>query len=401
MKQLMSAGSCEKSAGAVAAKANDMEMNQKMLNMCMSWIYPAAIRTIVQLDVPHILATNNATTNCCHEENVGMTAEEILQHIILMKNQKHEEPKAARPNALNLERLLRLLTTKGIFAEHIHVGHDSEEGNKDFNGRVQRRFSLTPLSRRLVPGDGSVRNAALFVTLGPEYAHSLEYISDAVLNSEEPFTKANGMNQFEYMQSHPAFMAMFKDGLVDISPALLPMLLSKYHGFEGVQKLLDVGGSTAEILVGIKHKYPHIHAINFDLPGVIASNPNLPGIEQVEGDMFEKVPSGCDAIFLKAILHDWNDEKCLRLLNNCWEALPSAGGKLILLDHIMPLQTPQEATDPEGQQVFTTDFMMQLHCASGRERSATELERLLKQARFTNFQVITDVGPCYVMEAFK
>jgi caffeic acid 3-O-methyltransferase len=101
--------------------------------------------------------------------------------------------------------------------------------------------------------------------------------SDAVLNSEEPFTKANGMNQFEYMQSHPAFMAMFKDGLVDISPALLPMLLSKYHGFEGVQKLLDVGGSTAEILVGIKHKYPHIHAINFDLPGVIASNPNLPG----------------------------------------------------------------------------------------------------------------------------
>jgi hypothetical protein len=181
MKQLMSAGSCEKSAGAVAAKANDMEMNQKMLNMCMSWIYPAAIRTIVQLDVPHILATNNTTTNCCHEENVGMTAEEILQHIILMKNQKHEEPKAARPNALNLERLLRLLTTKGIFAEHIHVGHDSEEGNKDFNGRVQRRFSLTPLSRRLVPGDGSVRNAALFVTLGPEYAHSLEYIRYVIL----------------------------------------------------------------------------------------------------------------------------------------------------------------------------------------------------------------------------
>lgn len=104
---------------------------------------------------------------------------------------------------------------------------------------------------------------------------------------------------------------------------------------------------------------------------------------------------------VQAILHDWNDERCLRLLNNCWEALPSAGGKLILLDHIMPLQTSQEATDPEGQQVFTTDFMMQLHCASGRERSATELERLLKQARFTNFQVITDVGPCYVMEAFK
>ena len=101
--------------------------------------------------------------------------------------------------------------------------------------------------------------------------------SDTVLNSEEPFTKAHGMNHFEYMQSHPAFMAQFKDGLADISPDILPMLLSKYHGFEGVQKLMDVGGSTAEILVAIKHKYPHIHAVNFDLPQVIASNPSLPG----------------------------------------------------------------------------------------------------------------------------
>ena len=179
MKQMMSAGASKKPAGAVAVKANDMEVKQKLINMCTSWIYPAVIRTIVQLDVPHILATNSATTNCCHEENVGMTAEEILQHII--KNQKCAEPEATRPNALNLERFLRLLTTKGIFAEHIHVGHDSEVGNKDFNGRVQRRFSLTPLSRFLVPGEGSLRNAALLVTMAPEYAPSLEYLRYAIV----------------------------------------------------------------------------------------------------------------------------------------------------------------------------------------------------------------------------
>lgn len=105
---------------------------------------------------------------------------------------------------------------------------------------------------------------------------------------------------------------------------------------------------------------------------------------------------------MQAILHDWNDERCLRLLNNCWEALPSAGGKLILVDLIMPLETPLEGNVPiDDPLVFTTDFMMQIHCASGRERSATELERLLKQARFNNFQVVTKVGYCYIMEAFK
>ena len=73
-----------------------------------------------------------------------------------------------------------------------------------------------------------------------------------------------------------------------------------------------------------------------------------------------------------------------------------------MLDHIMPMETPQEATVPiKDQVVFTADFMMQINCASGRERSATELERLLKQARFTNFRVVTEVGCWYVMEAFK
>lgn len=73
-----------------------------------------------------------------------------------------------------------------------------------------------------------------------------------------------------------------------------------------------------------------------------------------------------------------------------------------MLDNIMPVETPQGATVPlKDQLVFTADFMMQIHCASGRERSAMELERLLKQARFTNFRIVTEVGHLYVMEAFK
>ena len=73
-----------------------------------------------------------------------------------------------------------------------------------------------------------------------------------------------------------------------------------------------------------------------------------------------------------------------------------------MLDHIMPEKTPLDGTVPiEEQVVFTADAMMQIHCASGRERSATELETLLKQARFTNFRIVTKVGICYIMEASK
>lgn len=153
--------------------AASVDEEQMIFQMCSSWMYSAVLRTIVQLDVPHILATNHA--NNPHEKNVGMTAEEILHHIMITKKQKHEELEAARPNALNLERFLRFLTTKGIFAEHIDIRHDSEDHNVS-NGRVERRFSLTPLSRCFVPGDGSYHAAVLFLTLGPEYAATLEYL---------------------------------------------------------------------------------------------------------------------------------------------------------------------------------------------------------------------------------
>lgn len=169
--QVTNVGSSEKSVEAAAMDARvDDELT--MFEICLSWMYPAVLRTIVQLDVPHILATNHAKNSSHEEKNVGMTAEEILQHIMITKKQKHAELDSARPSALNLERLLRLLTTKGIFAEHIEIRHDSE----DHNARVERRFLLTPLSTCLVPGDGSLQASVLFLTLGPEYAATLEYL---------------------------------------------------------------------------------------------------------------------------------------------------------------------------------------------------------------------------------
>ena len=75
---------------------------------------------------------------------------------------------------------------------------------------------------------------------------------------------------------------------------------------------------------------------------------------------------------------------------------------MILLDQIMPIETPLEASLPKVRRaVFQTDTMMQFHCPSGRERTTMELEGLLKQAGFTNFQVVVEVGSYYIMEAFK
>ena len=100
---------------------------------------------------------------------------------------------------------------------------------------------------------------------------------DAVLKSEEPFTKAHGKKYFDWTKSHPTTSKNFKDAFINSSIHFIPLILSEYHGFESVHKLVDVGGSSGMMLAGIVEKYPHIQAVNFDLPEVVANNPSLPG----------------------------------------------------------------------------------------------------------------------------
>jgi hypothetical protein len=124
--------------------------------LSVSWTPAAALRTIVELNVPHILATHAPAPS--H----SMTAEELLQHA----------PGASRPNARNLERMMRLLTSKNIFSEEVEkVG----EGDSLV---VTRRYALTPLSRVLVPGhaSGTVANFVKFTTMSPVFCKAMEQL---------------------------------------------------------------------------------------------------------------------------------------------------------------------------------------------------------------------------------
>ena len=52
--------------------------------------------------------------------------------------------------------------------------------------------------------------------------------------------------------------------------------------------------------------------------------------ELAGGDFFQSVPEGGDAIIMKWIIHDWNDEQSIAIMKNCHRALPE-NGKLILI----------------------------------------------------------------------
>lgn len=100
---------------------------------------------------------------------------------------------------------------------------------------------------------------------------------------------------------------------------------------------------------------------------------------------------------LQWILHDWSDEHCLRILKNCYKALPDSG-KLIVVESILPL-----APDPNlsSKFVFLHDMLMLAYNPGGKERTEKELEELVKGAGFASFDLVCCAYGYWVMECKK
>ncbi|KAG0490249.1 hypothetical protein HPP92_007112 [Vanilla planifolia] len=112
--------------------------------------------------------------------------------------------------------------------------------------------------------------------------------------------------------------------------------------------------------------------------------------------MFVSVPSA-NAIFMKWILHDWSDEYCLKLLKNCWKALPE-DGKVIAMDGILPVVPETTST---AQVVSLVDLIMLAHNPGGKERTREEFESLAKNAGFKGFEAIYILSGSWIMEFTK
>jgi len=93
----------------------------------------------------------------------------------------------------------------------------------------------------------------------------------------------------------------------------------------------------------------------------------------IEGIFFESVPGGADAYLFRHVIHDWTDEQCIRILNNCRSVIPSNGTLLIV-----------EAVVPTGNEPsLAKDFdMTMLTFPGGLERTAEEYKLLLEKAGF-------------------
>ncbi|KAK4738082.1 hypothetical protein R3W88_001779 [Solanum pinnatisectum] len=151
------------------------------------------------------------------------------------------------------------------------------------------------------------------------------------------------------------------------------LIIECKHVFEGLTSLVDVGGGTGTVAIAIAKAFPNINCAVLDLPQVIDDLKGSGNLNFIGGDMFDKIPHA-NAILLKSVLHDWNDENCVRSLKKCKESIPSRakGGKVIIIDTV--LEDPKERNEFVRAQ-HNIDMLMMVLCAA-KERTKKEWEKL-------------------------
>ncbi|XVF37863.1 hypothetical protein REPUB_Repub20aG0047600 [Reevesia pubescens] len=260
----------------------------------------------------------------------------------------------------------------------------------------ERLYSLSSVSYCFVPNqDGVSLGPLLYMVQDKIFLDSWSQLKDAVLEGVA-FTRVHGTNSFEYARLDARLNQLFNASMSNSSTIVTKKILESYKGFEGIKQRVDVGGCLGTTLHYITSKYPNIRGINFDLPHVIQNAPSYPGVQHVAGDMFESVPEG-DAIHMRWILHSWTDDNCLRLLKNCYKALPD-NGKVIAVERILPV-FPK--TTPSAKANFQADLIMMTQNQGGKERTKEEFMALATGAGFTSVKFVCFVCDNWIMEFYK
>ncbi|KAJ6950681.1 caffeic acid 3-O-methyltransferase-like [Populus alba x Populus x berolinensis] len=100
---------------------------------------------------------------------------------------------------------------------------------------------------------------------------------------------------------------------------------------------------------------------------------------------------------MKWVSHFWNDENFLKVLKNCYEALPDTG-KLIVVEMVIPESPGTSVADRSLLQnyLFVTNMNPKRN-----ERTEKEFERLAKAAGFSHFRVACSACSLSLVEFIK
>jgi SAM-dependent methyltransferase len=281
----------------------------------------------------------------------------------------HEVAQVLGTHADATDRLLRALRTLGVVSE--------SEG----------RFELTELGRCLETTSPTSRRAWCRLMGSPPVWGAWGRLVDCVRTGQRAWGSgqgaAGGADPFETMAQDQELAGVFHHAMLELTSGVAPGIVAAVD-WSGVRRVVDVGGGHGALLAAILEANPHLEGAVFDLeharPGaldLLVSGGRLGRRATfVSGDVFTTAPPAADAIVLKSVIHDWDDERSLAILSRCREAL-NPGGRLLLVESPA---APGGGGNPLQDWFLTFSDLNMLVNTGGRERTEAEYRALLERA---------------------
>jgi hypothetical protein len=288
--------------------------------------------------------------------------------------------KQLKANTDALTRTMRLLASIGIFQETAPGVFGNNDASQFLRSDVE----------------GSQKDIVSFWT-DPFHFKAYADMVPTILDGRTAAEHVWGKPIFEVFAEDPEEQRLFDNAMTNLSQQAVPPILEAYD-FSGIDTLVDVAGGHGMLLTSIMQKHPSMKGIVFDLPHVVnGARPRIQSLGLADrctiesGDFFKAVPSG-DAIIMKHIIHDWDDEHAASILKNCKKALEGKpNAKVLLVEMLL-----SGNSEPEPSKFLDIEMLV---LAGGRERTEEQFAKLFSAAGLKLNKIVRTKSPFVVIEA--
>lgn len=243
----------------------------------------------------------------------------------------------------------------------------------------------TPMARHLRRDTGHLYGQALMA--GREYYDAWAELDFALHTGESAFERRHGHGLWAELASNSEVAASFTRTMRWNTERALNEILDLCK-FPASGVFADLGAGDGTLTSGLLSHFPDLRAIVVEQPAIIDQTRRsltAQGIGHrchfIAGDLLTEVPTGAETYLLKSVIHNWNDELALRILENCRTAMGGCG-RLLLIERAMNTEQSFDAA--------VRDIVM-LVLFGSRDRTAEEYCELIVHAGFAVRNV--GVGP--------
>ncbi len=289
-----------------------------------------------------------------------------------------ELAQATQTHAHSLYRLLRVLASTGIVTEI-----------------APQQFEVTAMATCLQQDSPDSLKDFILLRAEQDYLCWKE-LPYSIKTGKSAFERTFGISRYQYNQQTPQLSERFDKAMSTLARKQKEAILSSYD-FSTVDTLVDIGGGQGSLLISILKRYPNINATLFEQAETIQRAQELLEKEHlnercqtVAGSFFEALPEGKEVYILKHVLHNWDDEQALQILQNCRRVM-AVGTKLLVIEGVISEKTAQRS--------ILLDLTLLVSFASGKLRTESELDQLLQAAGFALNRIISTPSDISIVEA--